>query len=121
MLTDELKKMRLRMITVLIFVFAIALTVSGGAIEPITGAAFDSLIEAQDTVQHRALAEIHSDADGCHILGPIDPFFDPESGLHHLFASIRLLCCDDSATQRAGWILINRPERITKVQSISIS
>lgn len=45
--------MRLRTVTILAFVFIAALAVSGRAVEPITGAAFDSLIAAQETLHQR--------------------------------------------------------------------
>lgn len=94
--------MRLRMITVLIFVFAIALTVSGGAIEPITGAAFDSLIAAQDTLLQRELDSLLADVGGCYACGPIDPLYDNIMGLFYSFGTTRLICINRAAYATAS-------------------
>jgi len=84
--------MRRRLILVLSLLWLLA--VSQASTEPITGAAFDSLMAAQDTVQQHRIADYILGVPGCFVTGPLDPLYDEDPDRQLLFGSIRVICGD---------------------------
>lgn len=85
MLTDELKSMHSRIITIVTILLGAVVIPCGIAAEPITGEAFDSLMAAQDTSCQWEFEKVFAGAVGCFVTGPLDPLLldssDPTSVL----------------------------------------
>ncbi len=87
--------------------------VSAGPKSPISGARFDSLLQAQNEKFQGYLESVFGEEDGSVVTGPLDPFFKGKKDAEQLYHSVRIICPDIE-------ILENIPDILQKDSLLTI-
>lgn len=100
---NRIKSHRLLIHVLTLFATLIAsmATTRAGSIEPITGAAFDSLLARQHADLQASLRELFPESEGYHVTGPLDPLMEDHLAGAETFRAPRVICPDLASLQAA--------------------
>jgi hypothetical protein len=102
-------------LAVIFSIFLIAVS-DAGSNDPITGAAYDSLIDAQELVLQQHLETKLPGHKGYQVSGPLDPFFVGMGMTRDLYTSVRVICPDIDMLEKAEGKI--KRDRLLKAESL---
>jgi len=106
-----MKRLAVLLAAVFAAVFA-AVSVPAGPKDPVSGAAFDRLIAAQDSALQRQLTELFPEISGYAVAGPLDPTLNTGMKTDLLYQVPRVLCATRELAELAARRLQTEPATI---------
>jgi hypothetical protein len=107
-------------LTAVVSAVLVAVSALAGPKDPVSGAAYDGLVAAQDTVLQRQLSDVLAEIAGYTVAGPLDPGSSSGTKTDLLYRVPRVICSTRELAHRAVRTLQTAPASIQVSSSLKM-